>query len=200
MKESTTKFEGYILAGGKSSRMGADKANLKFGGETFLTHAARTLAPVCEGRIKIILNTNQAAPENYECIYDIFPERGALGGIHAALNDCRSDWAIILAVDLPYVLSEAIERLKQFALESNEFSAVVPVQNDGRLQPLCAVYRAADCLPKLEDLLSRTTSASVKDFLELVPTSRVEQDRLTTKAVEELFFNVNLPADFQLLI
>lgn len=193
-------FEGYVLAGGKSSRMGADKAGLKFGDETFLTRAVRTLAPVCDGQIKIILNRNQTAPENIECIYDEFAERGALGGIHAALKNCRSIWAVILAVDLPFVSSAAVEQLKQIAFQSNEFSVVAPVQNDGRLQPLCAVYRAADCLPKLEDLLGRTASASVRDFLKLVPTRRVQQNKLTDSGNEDLFFNVNEPEEYQLII
>jgi len=192
-------FEGFVLAGGKSSRMKTDKAFLEFGGETFLSRAVRTLSPVCDGRTKIILNPNQTAPGIYECVYDVFTERGALGGIHAALENCRSEWAIILAVDLPFVSSAAIGRLKQIALESSEFSAVVPIQNDGRLQPLCAVYRAADCLPKLEDLLSRTASASVRDFLELVPTRRVQQNELTDGSAD-LFFNVNEPDEYQQII
>jgi molybdopterin-guanine dinucleotide biosynthesis protein A len=192
-------FEGFVLAGGKSSRMKTDKAYLEFGGETFLTHAARTLAPVCEGRVKIILNRNQTAPENFEYICDEFAERGALGGIHAGLKNCRTVWAIILAVDLPFVSSAAIQKLIQIALETNEFSAIVPVQRDGRLQPLCAVYRVNDCLPKLENLLNKTSSASVKDFLQLVPTRRIEQIELTTDAGEDLFFNVNRPADFRQL-
>jgi len=197
-------FTGYVLAGGKSSRMKTDKAFLRFADETFLSRAVKTLSTVCQNRVKIVLNKMQMnyvenLPDQVPHIFDCFESRGALGGIHAALTDCQSEWAIILAVDLPFVSSAAIRGLKQIAFESKEFSAVVPIQNDGRLQPLCAVYRVNNCLPKLENLLNKTTFASVKDFLKLIPARRVEQSELTSVADEDLFFNVNHPSDFQIL-
>lgn len=189
-------FEGFVLAGGASSRMGADKANLRFGGETFLSLAARTLAETC-GKVKIVLNENQLAPDGCETVRDEFKSRGALGGIHAALVNCAGKWAIILAVDLPLVGVEAIENLQRVALDSDGFSAIVPRQQDGRLQPLCAAYLAADCLPQIGEFLRRESSNSVRDFLRLVPTKIVEANLLS--ADENLFFNVNRPRDFQAL-
>lgn len=196
MAMQSNSFEGFVLAGGKSSRMKTDKARLEFGGETFLARAVKTLSEVCAGKVKVVLNENQLAPENYECVRDVFTERGALGGIHAALENCASEWAIILAVDLPFVTSQAIENLQRIALASYEFSAIVPEQTDGRLQPLCAAYRVAACLPFAIKLLSKNDSSSVKDFLRLAPTLIIEAGEL---ANEDLFFNVNLPSEFQRL-
>ncbi|HEV8160118.1 MAG TPA: molybdenum cofactor guanylyltransferase, partial [Pyrinomonadaceae bacterium] len=189
---------------GKSSRMKRDKAFLQIGEKTFVENAARILAPVCR-QIKIVLNKSQThftrkLPENTQYIFDIYENRGALGGIHAALSDCQSGWAIILAVDLQLVTDEAIENLARIAFESKDFAAVVPIQMDGRPQPLCAVYRVEDCLPKLGNLLKEPTSASVRDFLKLVPTRFIGQDELATNGREDLFFNVNRPSDFQNLI
>lgn len=197
-------FTGYVLAGGKSSRMKIDKAFLEIRGETFLARAVKTLSSICENRVKIVLNKTQTnfierLPDRVPHIFDAHENRGALGGIHAALHDCRSEWMIILAVDLPLVTSEPIENLARIACSSKDFAAIVPVQTNGRPQPLCAVYRAKDCLAKLEDLLSNNTFASVRDFLELVPTRFVRQDELATNAGEDLFFNVNHPSDFQML-
>ena len=189
-------FQGFVLAGGKSSRMKTDKANLKFGGETFLERAVQTLAPICDGNVKIVLNQNQIAPTNYKCVRDVFKRRGAVGGIHAALRNCQSDWAIILACDLPFVTGAAIEFLRQTAASSNEFSAIVPKQPDGKLQPLCAVYRVSDCLPVGEKLLRETDSVSMRDFLELIPTRIVEFDQSTN---ENLFFNVNHQSDYEII-
>jgi molybdopterin-guanine dinucleotide biosynthesis protein A len=76
----------------------------------------------------------------------------------------------------------------------------VPLQTDGRPQPLCAVYRAEDCLPKLENLLNETPSAAVRDFLKIVPTRFIGQEELTSNGREDLFFNVNHPSDFQTLV
>jgi molybdopterin-guanine dinucleotide biosynthesis protein A len=197
-------FTGYVLAGGKSSRMQTDKAFLEINGETFLASAEQILGKAGANPVKIVLNKSQTnfierLPDRVPHIFDIYDNRGALGGIHAALHDCRSEWMIILAVDLPLVTSEAIEDLAQVACSSKDFAAVVPTQSDGRPQPLCAVYRTKDCLPKLEDLLSKNTFASVRDFLELMPTRFLGQDELVTNAGEDLFFNVNRPSDFQKL-
>jgi molybdopterin-guanine dinucleotide biosynthesis protein A len=198
-------FTGYVLAGGKSSRMRTDKAFLEIEGETFLHRAVKALETAGANPLKIVLNKAQTnfierLPDRVPHIFDIYENSGALSGIHAALSDCRSEWIIILAVDLPFVSSEAIENLARIAYSSKDFAAIVPVQTDGRPQPLCAVYRAEDCLPKLEDLLSKNTSAPVRDFLELVPTHFIGQDELVTNTSEDLFYNVNRPSDFQTLV
>lgn len=206
LKDKTMKgnFSGYVLAGGKSSRMRADKAFLEINGETFIKRAVRTLSSVCNDRVKIVLNPAQTnfierLPGGVPYVFDEFENRGALGGIHAALKNCETKYALILAVDLPLVTIEAIERLAEIAFASNTFTAVVPRQTDGNLQPLCAVYHARYCLPALENLSNQTASASVKDFLELIAPRLVDQNKLTADQTKDIFFNVNQPADFQTL-
>lgn len=197
-------FSGFVLAGGKSSRMNADKAFLEISGENFLDRAVKTLETVCENRVKIVLNSAQThfierLPADIPYIFDAFENRGALGGIHAALKNCETKYALILAVDLPLVTGDAIQKLADITLSSNKFIAVVPRQTDGRWQPLCAVYHEKYCLPSLEQLLSENDSASVRDFLELIAPREIPQHRLTTNHDEDLFFNVNHPADFEMI-
>ena len=194
-------FEGFVLAGGKSSRMKRDKAFLQTGDKTFVENAAATLESVCR-QVKIVLNKSQThfiekLPNRISHIFDIHQDRGANGGIHAALRDCKTEFAVILAVDLPFVTSNAIKKLCEIAADSKEFSAIVPRQNDGRLQPLCAVYRVADCLPKLEKILLKNDSASVGDFLETINTKEIDAEDLSGD--ENLFANVNRPQDLSLL-
>ena len=74
-------FTGFVLAGGKSSRMGKDKAFLQIENETFLERAITTLSTVCENRVKIVLSQNQTnliekLPPNVSHIFDIFENRG----------------------------------------------------------------------------------------------------------------------------
>ena len=195
-------FEGFVLAGGKSSRMKTDKAFLKIGGETFLERTIKTLRVVCENRIKVVINLTQnnfveQFPADVLPVFDFYENRGALGGIHAALKNCQTKYAIILAVDLPFVMTEAIEKLAEITLSSNKFVAVVPRQTDGRLQPLCAVYHARYCLPILKSLMNENDSASVRDFLELIAPRYVNQNKLTADETQDIFFNVNEPADFR---
>jgi molybdopterin-guanine dinucleotide biosynthesis protein A len=185
-------FTGFVLAGGKSSRMGKDKYSLEIGGETFLARAVNVLTPVCEA-VKIVLNEEQTIDTSRPVVRDIFARRGALGAIHAALTGCANKFALILAVDLPLVSAEALENLENIALSSNKYIAFVPRQTNHRAQPLCAVYRAKYCLPALEKLLAENDSASVSDFLDLIFPKYIDAERLS--ADENLLFNVNSPAD-----
>lgn len=188
-----SEFTGFILAGGKSSRMGIEKQTLEIGGKTFLARAADALEPVCQ-TVKIVLNRSQAMESELPVVRDIYEQRGALGGIHAALQNCDTKFAVILAVDLPRVTTGAIESLVRLALASNKFTAVVPRQTDGRPQPLCAVYRVKYCLPPLEKILGENDSASVRDFLDAISPKYIDASRLSTD--EDLLFNVNYPEDF----
>jgi molybdopterin-guanine dinucleotide biosynthesis protein A len=189
-------FTGFVLAGGKSSRMGTDKYNLEIDGESFLDRAVNTLKATCE-TVKIVLNQTQSVETDLPTVRDIYAARGALGGIHAALKNCETKFAIILAVDLPLVTSAAIENLADAALALNKYPAVVPRQTNGESQPLCAVYRAKYCLPPLEKILHESDSASVRDFLDAIFPKYIDESRLSADG--NLLFNVNRPADFELL-
>ena len=200
---SSNDFTGYILAGGKSSRMGADKAFLNLNGETFIERAVNSLKSNCAA-VKIVLNRSQndfinQLPAEISPVYDVHENRGALGGIHAALKDCPTKFAIILAVDLPNVTAEAIGSLANSAFASNKFAAVVPRQTDDRLQPLCAVYLARYSLPTLEQIIAANENASVSDFLEQIYARTIPQNNLTANAAEDLLFNVNCREDYQKL-
>ena len=195
-------FEGFVLAGGKSLRMGEDKAFLKLGEETFLERAITALSTVCENRVKIVLSQNQTnliekLPPNVSHIFDIFENRGALGGIYTALKNCETKYAVILAVDLPLVTPEAIKKLAEITLSNNKFIATVPRQLDGRLQPLSAIYLARYAVRPLEKLINENESASVNDFLEIIAPRTIGQDKLTLNQDENLFFNVNYPSEYE---
>lgn len=190
-------FTGYILSGGKSSRMGEDKAFLKIREKTFLENAAGILKPVCH-QTKVVINQSQAnffssLAKNVSVVFDCFENRGALGGVQAALKDCSTEFAIILAIDLPLVTSRAIETLREIITQKKGCAAVVPVQPDGRLQPLCAVYRVKDCLPMSEEILAKTEKASMRDFLETINYQKISAEMFD----ESSFENINFPADYQ---
>lgn len=192
-------FAGYVLAGGKSSRMGTDKALLEIGGQTLLERAVSTLSPNCGNRVKAVINEAQRDSfetrfSNLNFVTDLYGERGALGGIHAALENCESEWTLILACDLPLVTPEALLVLTKIAVTENFAAAIVPRQSDGRLQPLCAAYRRKACLPKIENIMRERESASMRDFLDLIRVKFVPQIELSPD--ERLFLNVNRPEDF----
>lgn len=179
--------------------MGTDKAFLKIGENTFVENAVEILANVCE-QVKIVLNKSQTdliekLPTQIPRVFDIYENRGALSGVHAALKDCKTEFAVILAVDLPFITSNVIAKLCEIISLEQETSAVVPRQSDDRLQPLCAVYRVKNCLVKLEEILPKPESASMRDFLADVETKIVDAENLSDN--DNLFVNLNNFNDYK---
>jgi molybdopterin-guanine dinucleotide biosynthesis protein A len=128
----------FILAGGKSTRMGADKAFVILDGRTLLARAldvARSVTP----DVRIVGDPAKFLPFA-PVVEDVFRERGPLGGIHAALRASGAALNLILAVDVPFVTPGLLQYLIKQA--RNAASATVTVARaNGGWQPLCAVYR-----------------------------------------------------------
>lgn len=201
-------FCGFVLAGGKSSRMNRNKAFLEMNGETFLARAVKTLSTVCEKPIRVVIKREQyymtdRFPVDAAPLYDVYDFDSPLDGVRTAFHHPRmrggAKYAVILAIDLPYVTAGTIEKLAEIAVSSDEFAAVVPRQTDERPQPLCAVYDAERCLPQLKRLINENQNASARDFLDRIRVRYVDQNELERDESRDLFFNVNRPQDFQKL-
>lgn len=183
-------IEGFILVGGKSSRMGTDKARLRLGAQNFSEKIAAALSTISE---TVRLVGGQQTAGAWAVVADVHSEWGALGGLHAALDACHGEWAAVVACDLPFVTGELFVRLARLR---EDFDAVVPVQTDGRLQPLCALYRVRACLPLAEELIA-AGERRPRRLLEGVRTRTVAPLELADLAGAELFFtNVNTPEDY----
>src|SRR5262252_4485041 len=135
--------EAFILVGGASSRMGQDKSQLVIDGQTTSEIIAATLAPL-SCRVRTVGSQVRSARENISDHYDRW---GPLGGIQAALQACRTERCIVVACDLPFVTRDLLELLMN---GQGAAAAIVPVQSDGRPQPLCAVYSCRPCLEAAE--------------------------------------------------
>ena len=191
-------FAGSILIGGKSSRMGEDKFSLILNGKTFLEIADETLRKAGIEQISVVVSEQTNLVENFQTVKDIYPNRGALSGIHVALFNSKSDWAIVLACDYPFVSADLIEFLMKIAEAKPEFDAFAPIQSDGKIQPLCAVYKTETCRKILLEMLENSDEKfSVRDFLSRVKTRYIEFAELShLPNAEHFFFNVNTPEDF----
>lgn len=154
-----------ILAGGKSRRMGTDKAGLKLEGRTFLQRIAAELEKL-DGVTEKYVSLGSAAegsgsgtphtiPVGWETVRDRYPDCGPLGGIHAALSCCSADWTAVVSCDMPLYRKELTEQLLD-ALENGDAARkeeiVVPVTADGRWHMTCALYRRT-LLPVIEERL-----------------------------------------------
>jgi molybdenum cofactor guanylyltransferase len=128
---------GFVLAGGKSSRMGQDKAFLQLEGRTLLAHALE-LTQAVTGNAWIVGSAEKFAAFG-SVLEDRYPGRGPLAGIHAALASTRTELNLITAVDMPFL---ELDFLRYLITQARASQAVVVVPRaGGRLQPLCAIYR-----------------------------------------------------------
>jgi molybdopterin-guanine dinucleotide biosynthesis protein A len=188
--------EGFILVGGASSRMGREKARLTLGGQSFVERLRAALSALT-GRVTLVGSAERcAAWPHMPAVPDFYVEWGALGGLHAALAAAAdADWAAVVACDLPFVTGELFVRLA--SLREN-FDAVVPVQSDGRRQPLCALYRARPALERAAGLIA-AGERRPRALLDSLRTRLVAFDELSDLGGAELFFtNVNTPEDYAL--
>jgi molybdopterin-guanine dinucleotide biosynthesis protein A len=186
--------EGFILVGGASVRMGLDKAGLKLGGRSFVERAAQGLAAITESIRLVGARGDEAGMNSLTVIEDVYPGWGALGGLHTALARARAPWAAVVACDLPFVTGELFVRLASLA---ENFDAVVPVQADGRLQPLCALYARDPCATLTQGLIA-AGERRPRALLELVRARLVAHTELADLHGSGLFFtNVNTPEDFE---
>ena len=183
--------EGFILIGGASSRMGSDKARLELGGSTFVERIAAALSSVTD-TVRCV-GAKEDNPPGLINVPDLFPGWGALGGLHAALAAAGSDWSAVVACDLPLVTRELFTRLAK--LREN-FDAVVPVQRDGRPQPLCALYRCESCLPKAAALIAEGERRP-RALIAAVNTRWVTPSDLDDlDGAEHFFWNINTPDEY----
>ncbi len=149
-------------------------------------------------------SANEGLPKNIPVIYDQIKDRGAYSGLHAALSKAKTEWIFVLACDYPLVPVDLLKFLARMIPEliDKAFDAIVPLQPDGRVQPLCAFYRAAPCLKAVESLLSECEKLPpLRTVFEKVRTRVVtfeETDHLP--GAENFFLNLNTPEDLKAAI
>lgn len=143
---STRPVNALVLAGGKSRRLGRDKASLEIGGKPQLERVVDLLADLVD-EVRVSVRADQPADalrDRYPQIVDREADAGPVGGILAALEfDRNADW-LVVAVDLPRLDRQTVEALLN-AEPSGPFTAYRST-SDGLPEPLCAVYRA-EALP-----------------------------------------------------
>ncbi len=134
---------GLVLAGGKSRRMGRDKALLQRDGQSQLAHMVSELGAVVE-RVFVSARSDQTAdPERnrFELIVDRYEDMGPIAGILSALQEYpQVDW-LVVACDLPNIDAQTLQFLIKNRSEIQPFTAFRS-SHDGLPEPLCAVYRA----------------------------------------------------------
>ena len=172
--------------------MGKDKSQLRFGGRTSIQIIAGELRSVA--RSVITVGAHDSVDDNLANIADSRPNWGPLAGIHAALGHARSEYCLIVACDFPFVSRRLFERLLHCI---NDSDAAVPLQHDGRVQPLCSVHRRSMCLPAVEQVIE-LGEHTPRALLDRISVRYVAFDELSDLEGSEFFFyNVNTPDHYE---
>ena len=179
-----------LLAGGKSSRMGADKATVPFQNRPLWQHQLETLRNLKPDKIFVSAQTDPAwRPTDADFVGDEQPARGPLGGIAATLSRTRTTRLLVLAIDMPFMTHNYLRGLSQRAVPG---CGAVPIIAD-RAEPLAAIYP--------QELAANFVAAmSGNDFsLQSLVRELVNAKKLRPVPVSEnearFFRNLNEPAD-----
>lgn len=138
-----------ILAGGKSSRMGRDKALLTYEGQTLLSFVSRRLGALCEETLHCGATGETAA--GARVVPDLHPGLGPVSGLEAGLEAASHDWCAALACDMPYFSGALLGALWERA-QGAELDAVIPLGPTGA-EPLHALY-SKSALPAIREAIS----------------------------------------------
>ena len=182
---------GIILAGGKSSRMGQNKALMSLGGRRLIDRVVHVLRDIFA---ELLLVTNR--PEIYAdlgvpMVNDVFPEKGSLGGIYSAVYHAPAPCCFVVACDMPFLQVSVI----RYLIEQMADHDVVMPDVHGEMQPLHAVYGKV-CLAPIRQRLD-ANRLKIVDFLPDVRVRVVTAGEMTPFDPElRTFQNLNTPAEF----
>ena len=193
------KASGIILAGGRSRRLGRAKALEPFQGEPMIRRVISRLSQVTGDLVFVVNDQEQASalpitPDNvslpYKTAVDLYPDGGSLGGIFTGLSAADSQWAFVVACDMPFLNVDLMNQM--LSLRDNN-DAVVP-RTDGYPEPTHALYNKT-CLPRMEKRL-QNNDLKIARFFDEVTMCFIEEAEVRDIDKDLVsFFNVNTQDD-----
>lgn len=183
---------GYVLAGGRSSRFGRNKAFEGVDGKPMVLHVADRIRSVVDS-VALVGPTTTYGDLGLRVVEDRVEGFGPVAGILAAVEDSAAPWILVAACDLPNIRPEFLEMLFRRA-ESSSVDAVVPLAADGREQPLCAVYSKSMIEP-----LRQAVDSGVAKVANAIGGANLAYllppEYATLDPSGEMLLNVNRPSD-----
>jgi len=181
-----------ILAGGKSRRMGLNKAFLKYGDTTFIEHQVMMLRKIFDEIILSANDENAYAGLKLTIVSDVIPEKGPLSGICAGLSRAKSSHAFVIACDMPFINEKLILYLKS---QINGYDVVVPKTSRG-LEPMHAFY-SKNCIPPMYHCLEEGRLRIVDFFSEVKVKVVDEKEFAGLDASLQSLINLNTPDEYK---
>jgi len=183
-----------ILAGGKSSRMGKNKMLLPLGNGTVISNLVATLSESFHQPIIVSDHSKDYRHLPVRLTGDLrdCKVKSSLVGIYSGLKVSQHEYNLVVAGDMPFVSSGLVRYLCD---KRTGFDVVIPRQDDGYLQPLCAVYNKS-CMHYIEEMLDQD-HFKVSDLFKYVSVHYIEVEELRSFDPElYTFFNINTPEEY----
>jgi len=191
MIKNKKKTTGIILCGGKSSRMGKNKALLTLNGKFIIRYVIDVLNEFCDNLL-ISTNTDELNFLNIETVADEYKNIGPIAGILSALKKSSTEQNIILSCDTPFITREFIAYMLR---ETNTYDVLLPVFND-HLQPMTGIFNKR-LIPHIEQEISEGNYIPPRIF-EKSKLKKLRVNENTSGWHQHLFFNINSPEDYDL--
>jgi len=183
---------GIILAGGKSSRFGSNKALAEFNGTSLIERVIGVLGRVFRNLIIITNNPLEYSYLKIPLHQDLVKGLGPVGGIYTGLDALEDGWAFFCACDMPFI-NEGLVRY--IAGVKNGYDAVVP-KVDWKIEPLHALY-SKSCLSAMKDLIYNKEYQTIKAFNKINVRFVEEEEIKKYDPQLKTFLNVNRQDELQ---
>lgn len=181
-----------VLAGGRSVRLGRDKALEDVGGRPLIRQVIDRLSALGDETIVVTSQRTRLPELGVTKVIDVYPDKGPLGGIYTGLRATSSPCSLVVACDMPLLNVDLIHYLFR---QWPGFDAVVP-RVAGSVEPLHAVY-SRSCLRAIEAALLENR-LQVNGFFDEVKVRYVEESEIDEFDPQHLsFFNVNSDSDLE---
>ncbi len=179
-----------ILAGGKSRRMGENKALIQLGGHPLISHIISRLRTLHPAEIMIITNEPDVyARFGQRIVQDSTPDQGPLGGVYTALSSSRTQYNFIIACDMPLVKPTLVKWLWHAC---NNYDAIVP-QKDNQKQYLHSIIQSRCASRAFDNLQSQRRSMHA--FFSEINTQFCDYADFKHIDNDDSFTNINTPDD-----
>jgi molybdopterin-guanine dinucleotide biosynthesis protein A len=185
---------GYVLTGGKSSRMGMDKALLPVNGQALALWVADNVKEAARS-VSFVGDRAKYGHLGLPVVEDVRPGQGPLSGIHAALSQTRTPLNLIVGCDLPFLSGEFLDRLATIAAVTDADVTVAESLEHG-YQAVCAVYNRT-ALPIIEECLTSGTLKLSRVYERLAVRKLSPEEWTPFNRQGLLFHNVNTPEDYE---
>lgn len=187
-----------ILAGGKSKRMGSDKAGLKLGDQSFLEILIEKGRKMNVSELYVSgRNAGDVFHKGIESVEDIYPERGPLGGMHACFLRMKSPVSWVISVDVPQIPVWILQGLMEAHSRRPDQVKATILRHHNTREPLIGVYDT-DCAAVIEECI-REKGCPVFRVLERIGWQEYEWEDEEKVLEEWMVQNLNTPVEYEAL-